>query len=475
MAARLNATDSANRQPGLHKSLTTPQMAMISLGGAIGTGLFLGSGMAINSAGPAVLFSYIIAGFIATVVVLSIAEMAVIHADVGSIGVYAELYLGRWAGFVVRWTYWAGQTIGTSGEAVAAGLYMSFWFPNVALWTWSVGFAFILVYVNSRTVGKFGTTEYWLTFIKVTAICLFIVLGLASIFGIGSAPIGLHNLTQLPGGFLPHGLGGVWVAVIVGIFSYTGVEVIAVTAGEAADPKVSVPAAMKMIAARLLLFYILAITIVVTIAPWNRVGADEVRQSPFVLVFAHSGIAYAAGIVNFIVIAAALSSMNTNIYLCSRMLYSLSGDGFAPAILSRLNRAGSPIYATLGSGAVILMAAALSRLTPHAFTYLFGIGLFGAIVVWMIILCSHLSFRRAHSGQPLPVRFRFFPWIQIAALALLVAVLVTMGFDPRFSTAWTVGIPWLLLLSAGYLVTIRHSAPKTVEAATALLPRGGRW
>jgi L-asparagine transporter-like permease len=447
---------SAPREQGLHKSLGRAQIVMIGLGGAIGTGLFAGSTLAIAYAGPAVLVSYLIAGFIAVVMVLSLSEMAVMLPAAGSFGVYAETYLNPWAGFVVRYTYWAAQVIAVGAEAVAVGAYMDFWFPGVPAWTWSVGFAAVLLYVNSRAVRSFGTFEYWFALIKVIAIVVFIILGVAAVCGVGTAPVGLHNVTGLPGGFMPKGLHGVWTAVILGVLSFNGIEVVAVTSGEAADPRTSIPAALRTMVLRLLLFYLLGLFVVIAFAPWTTTGSDVVTASPFVQVLRHSGIAQAAGIMNFVVITAALSSMNTDIYLCSRMLFSLARSGHAPESLGRLSREGTPIAASLVSGAGILVAAAMSMLTPKAFTYLFGVALFGAMIVWMIILLSHLSFRRRHPPQSLPVRMPLFPYMQIAGLVLLSALLVTMGLEKDWSLSWICGLPWLGLLSAGYLLRKRR-------------------
>jgi len=265
---------------------------------------------------------------------------------------------------------------------------------------------------------------------------------------------GLHNLTGLPGGFMPKGFGGVWMAVVVGVFSFNGIEVVAVTSGETAHPETAIPAALRTMAIRLFLFYVLALSIVVAFVPWTETGASGViTASPFVRVFAHSGIAHAAGIMNFVVLSAALSSMNTNVYLCSRMLFSLSRSGFAPAPLGRLTANGTPFIAIALSGACILGVAAVSKLTPLAYTYLFGIALFGAITVWLIVLASHFGFRRAHAGKTLPVRMPFFPWLQLLGIGLLVAVLVTMGLDTTaWNVSWIVGVPWLILLSIAYRV-----------------------
>ena len=451
--------DIAVREGGLKQSLSRGQVVMIGLGGAIGTGLFAGSSLAIGYAGPAVLVSYAIAGFAALVMVFSLSEMAVAHPAAGSFGVYAETYLNPWAGFVVRYTYWMAQVVAVGGEAVAVGVYMTFWFPATPVWIWSLGFAAVLLFVNSRSVKNFGTFEYWFALIKVTAIVAFIVLGAAGISGLGRAPIGLHNLTGLPGGFMPHGLKGVWMAVIMGVFSFNGIEVIAVTSGETADPAKAIPAALRTMGLRLFLFYILALTVVVAVVPWTEVGARTFAESPFVKVFAQSGIREAAGIMNFVVVTAALSSMNTNVYLCSRMLFSLSRGGYAPGFLGRLSPAGTPIAAILVSGAGILVAAAVSKLTPMAYSYLFGIALFGAIITWIIILLSHLSFRRRHKGMKLSVRMPGFPGMQIAGIVLLAAVLITMGLDKDWWLSWIVGVPWLLLLTGAYFVWKARAEP----------------
>jgi amino acid transporter, AAT family len=450
----VNQTEIDERERGLHKSLSRAQVVMIGLGGAIGTGLFAGSSLAIGYAGPAVILSYAIAGFAAIVMVFSLSEMAVVHPSAGSFGTYAETYLNRWAGFVVRYTYWMAQVIAIGGEATAAGVYMTYWFPHIPTWVWSIGFAILVVYFNARSVKHFGTIEYWLAFIKVTAIVLFIILGSAAILGIGTPAVGLHNLNGLPGGFMPMGFGGVWMAVVVGIFSFNGIEVIAVTSGETANPEIAIPAALRTMALRLFLFYVLALTIVVCFVPWTDTGATGVvTMSPFVRVFQHSGIMGAAGIMNFVVLSAALSSMNTNVYLCSRMLFSLSRGGFAPALLGRLTQSGTPLAAILLSGACILIAAGVSRITPLAYSYLFGIALFGAIIVWMIVLLSHIGFRRVHPAETLPVRMPFFPYMQIAGLVLLAAVLITMGLDTlAWSVSWLLGVPWLILLTIAYFI-----------------------
>ena len=463
----MEETNITSREKGLHKALTQRQIAMIGIGGAIGTGLFMGSGIAIGYAGPAVLISYAIAALIAVIMVFSLAEMAVAHPTAGSFGTYAEMYLNRGTGFVVRYTYWMVQVVAVGGEAVAVGLYMGFWFPGVPVWLWSIAFSIALVYVNCRSVKNFGTFEYWFALIKVVAILGFIVVGLAKVFGLGtSAPVGLHNLTGLPGGFMPHGFSGVWMAVLMAIFSFYGVEIVAVTSGEAKDPAKAIPNALRSMVLRLTLFYVLALGIMVAYLPWTEAGAKVVQQSPFVKLFAHAGIAHAAGLMNFVVITAALSSMNTNTYLTSRTLFSLARGGYAPRWLGTLTENGTPLVATLISGAGVLAAAAVSFFSPLAYNYLFGIALFGGIFVWVVILVTHLRFRSAWQGRTLPVRMPFFPIAQITGIALLCAILVTMGLDTEFwDISWIVGVPWLVAVSVVYIVYRKRLAPAVITAA----------
>ncbi len=458
------------REQGLRQDLGRGQIIMISLGGAIGTTLFLSSGVALGYAGPSVLLSYAIAGFIALAMVLSLSEMAAAHPAAGSFGVYAETYLGPWAGFVTRYTYWFAQVIATGFEAVAAGIYMTWWFPQAPVWIWSLGFASAVIWVNARSVSQFGTVEYVFSTIKVAAIVIFIILGGAEIFGLSGPAVGLGNLYKLPGGVFPHGPHGMWMAVILGVLSFVGIEVIAVTSGETADPARTIPAALRTTALRIFLFYVLALAVVAALIPWNQVGAGVVvTESPFVRVLARSGVPAAAGIMNLVIVTAALSGMNTNVYLCSRMLFSLSRGGHAPGFLGRLGASGTPVAATLLSGAGVLMAAAVARVTPKAYSLLQGVALFGAITVWILILVSHLAFRRAHDRAgpdraALPVRAPGFPGMQIAGLALLAGVLATLGLDKDWRLSWQVGVPWLALLTIAYFIA--RPRPASAPALT---------
>jgi amino acid transporter, AAT family len=455
----MDANEIIEREKGLQRTLTPRQLTMIGIGGAIGTGLFMGSGIAIAYAGPGVLVSYVIAAFIALAVMYSLSEMSVAHPTAGSFGTYADLYLHPWAGFLVRYTYWAAQVVAIGGEAVAIGHYVQFWAPGMPVWFSALLAGGGIYYINSRSVANFGSAEYWLSTIKVTAIIVFILFGIANIFGLGTAPTGFANYF-VDGGPFPNGMGGVWLAVIMAIFSFMGIEVIAVTAGEAENPDVSLPRAMRSMLLRLSLFYFLALGIILAITPWTESGALVVTQSPFVKVFSNFGFAAAATVMNFVIMSAAFSSMNTNLYLCSRMMFSLARANKAPAAFGNLGARGTPWLATLVSIGGVGIAAVIAYLSSKAYNYLLGIALFGAILTWIIILVTHLSFRRRYPRQKqaaLSVRAPLAPYLQWLALGLLVAVLVTMALDTDFwNVAVIVGVPWVVLLSVFYAVTRRR-------------------
>ncbi|HXB72154.1 MAG TPA: amino acid permease [Candidatus Acidoferrales bacterium] len=441
----------------LTRGLSSGQLSMIAIGGAIGTGLFLGSSLAVNLAGNGVIFSYMIGAMIALLFMGALSEMAVAHPTAGSFGVYAELYLNPWAGFVIRYTYWAVQCIAIGGEAVAISIYCQFWFPHTPQWLWTAAFSIALLYVNARSVSSFGSFEYWFAMIKVVAIVVFIAFGLALLVGLGPVPaIGLANFTG-NGGMLPKGIHGVWMAMVFVIFSYIGTEVVAVTAGEARDPERAVPKAMRSMVGRLIVFYLGAIAVLVAIVPWNQIqpGA-HLTASPFVRVFQLTGIPAAAHVINFVVVTAAASSMNCNLYLTSRMMFSLSRGGYAPAMFGQVSRRGVPVNALLISGAGLATAILVAMLAPDsAFVYLFGVSLFGGLFVWLMVFITHLAFRPKWDalGLPrLPVRMIGYPFTSLLGAALLVAILITTWWVEGMRITLIAGIPWLGLITAAYFL-----------------------
>lgn len=425
---------------GLQRRLNPRQLTMIAIGGAIGVGLFLGSSVTIELAGPGVIITYLIGALIAIVMAYSLAEMAVVHPVAGSFGIYAETYLSPWAGFTVRATYGLVQIIAIGAEVTAVAIYFGFWFPHVPAWTWILLVSLGLVTINALQVGNFGEFEYWFALIKVLAIIVFIAVGLLLITGLGPWPaVGLANLTRY-GGFLPHGWRGVWLALTLAITSYMGVEVIAVTAGEAQDPSTSIPRAMRTIVYRLIIFYVLAITVMLAMTPWNRTGSASITGSPFVRAFETIRIPFAAGIMNVVVITAALSSANTNLYLSSRMLFSLSKGRYAPGWLARLSARGVPHRALAVSSAGMVAAILLAVFAPkNTFLLLYGTAVAGMFYVWGVILITHLRFRQKISSaalSALPLRLPFHP------LPTLFALLALTGI--ALSTFWVNGLVYTI-------------------------------
>jgi len=446
---------------GLHRRLKQRQLTMMAIGGAIGVGLFLGSSVTIRLAGPGVILSYILGACIALIMSYVLTEMAVVHPVAGAFGVYAEKYLNPWAGFSIRATYGAAQIIAIGAEVTAAGIYISYWFPHVPQWIWVVLVSAALVALNSMQVNRLGEFEYWFAMIKVAAIVSFIIVGLGLIFGIGTGhPVGMANLTR-HGGFLPAGWKGVWLSLTITVTSYMGVEIIAVTAGEAEQPEVTIPRAMRNIVYRLIFFYVLAIAIMVTMVPWNQAGSSSTLSgSPFVTAFAAARVPFAAAIMNFVVLTAALSSVNTNLYLSTRMLFSLGRGGYAPAWMGQVSRNGVPHRALLASTAGIVAAILLAIFAPkNAFLLLYGTAVAGMLFVWLVILNTHLRFRRTISADQLarlPMRLPGHPFFTVVNIALLLGISVTTFFVDGLEWSFPAFSVFLGAISLVYMLRRRQ-------------------
>ncbi len=440
------ASSSPGQAEGLQRRLSARQLTMIAIGGAIGVGLFLGSTVTIELAGPGVIITYLLGAVVALVMAYALAEMAVTHPVAGSFGVYAEIYLSRWAGFTVRATYGLVQIIAIGAEVTAVAIYFAFWFPNIPGWAWVFVVSAVLVTINALQVSNFGEFEYWFALIKVVAIIAFIGVGLSLITGMGPWPaVGLGNLTQ-HGGFLPHGWRGVWLALTLAITSYMGVEVIAVTAGEAQNPAESIPRAMRTIVFRLIIFYVLAISVMLAMNPWNHTGSANISGSPFVRAFETAGIPFAASIMNLVVISAALSSANTNLYLSTR----------TPAWLGLLSWNGVPHRAlgisTLGMIAAILLAILAPK---NAFLLLYGTAVAGMFFVWIVILLTHLRFRQKLDPEAvakLPLKLPAHPLPTIIGIVTLAGIACSTFWVDGLQYTVPTFLPLLLVMSLGYMV-----------------------
>jgi L-asparagine transporter-like permease len=440
------------RERGLQHSLSTGQLSMIAIGGAIGTGLFLGSAFAIGFAGPSVLISYAIGGVISLLLMGCLAEMTVGHPTSGAFGAYAEFYLGPLAGFLVRYAYWSSIVLALGTEVSAIALYMKYWFPELPGWYWIAGFSSGLIAMNAVSVNTFGSVEYGFSTFKIVAIVAFLLLGAYFVLDApATSGIGFANYTA-HGGFFPKGIWGTWVAVIVAIFSYLSIEMIAVAAGEARDPQRAITRAFRATMFRLVFFYLLTLALVLAIIPWDAAGT---AGSPFVKVMSATHVPGAAGLINLVILIAALSAMNSQLYITTRMMFSLSRAGYAPRRLGELNARGVPLASLLLSSVGIALAAALNMLLPDAsFTLMISVSMFGALFTWLMIFVTHLYFRRKH---PAPSAFRMwgYPYTSAFGAALMLAVLVTTAFTNEFRMTLVCGIPFIAVLTLAYHVWFR--------------------
>jgi len=426
---------------------------MVAVGGSIGTGLLLGSGAAIQVAGPAVVVTYALSALISWTVAMAMGEMSSLHPAAGSFGVYAELYLNPWAGFIARAGYWFSVVIAIGSELVAAGTYMHLWFRETPVVLWMVVFGAFLVGINLFSVGDYGTFEYWFALIKVVTIFVFILMGAALL---ASGRVHAHYIDA--GGFAPQGWPASLLAVSFGLYSFLGIEMVAISSGEARSGR-EVARATHITFAMLTFVYVGAIAVLVGVMPWRSAG---VAQSPFVTVFQVAGIPAAGFLMNFVVLTAALSGANATLYVASRMLFSLARSGHAPVSLGALNQQGVPMRALLVSMLGIVVAIVVQLFTPQqAYLYIIGSALVGGMLAWLVSLLAHVQFRRQLSAEQLaalPIRS---PLGAAGSMFGFVAVIAAIGLTWRVAqsriTVLSAG-PYLLILTIAYLLVRKRPA-----------------
>ena len=422
---------------------------MIALGSAIGTGLFAGSKLAIMLAGPSVIISYIIGGIVALLVMGALAEMTVKEPVAGSFGIYAQKYLGNFGGYLVKYIYWTALIFAVGTEVSAIGDYMQFWFPEVPGVLWVLVFSAAMVAVNFGSVKIFGTAEYWFSAIKVFAVIAFIILAAWLVFHDPNDSFTFSNYTA-ESGFFSHGLFGTWSAVIVAIFSYMGIEAISIAAAEARKPQLAVRKAFKVSFLRLLLFYVFTMALILAVAPGSELVSGG---SPFVTVMSQLGVPFADSVLNFVLIIAALSSMNAQLYAATRMLHSMADTGHAPQLARRTAANGAPVHAVWMSAGGMALASIIYAFIPDGgFGIMLSLATFGALATWMIILITHVAFRRqaAKSGTPLEYKLPGYPAASILGAVLLAALLVTSLFVEQFKYTMIFGIPFTIVISLVY-------------------------
>jgi L-asparagine transporter-like permease len=449
----MSETGNPNEEQGLRHQLTAGQMAMVAVGGSIGTGLFLGSAPAIDLAGPAVILSFLLAALINLTVALALGELACAHPAAGSFGIYGDLYLNDWAGFLSRCGYWAAIAVSIGAEMVASAVYMQFWFPQVGAIVWVAIFSALLVLVNLRGVGSYGRFEFWFAMVKVVTIAAFVVLGASLLFSDRVAP-----QYRAHGGFFPRGYLAPLLAMTFSIYAFGGVEFVAVTSGESRS-RDEVAKAVRITFAMLTLLYLGAIAVLVGVMPWNRAGSGE---SPFVTVFRSVHIPGASHLMNFVVLSAALSGANAALYVSSRMLFSMARTGWAPARLGQLNSQGSPTLALLVSAYGIGVALVLEKWAPaNAFEYILRAAFFGMILSWVVSLAAHVNFRRRSKPedlQSLPLRSPLGAWGSVIGFIVICSVILKGWWDSRVN--FISGVLYLLglTLAWGMIKSARRTA-----------------
>ena len=443
----------------LARGLNIRHIRFMALGSAIGTGLFYGSASAIQSAGPAVLLAYMIGGAAVFLVMRALGEMAVRHPVSGSFGQYASRYLGPFAGFITGWTFAFEMAIVAIADVTALGIYMGFWFADVPRWIWILAAVLLISALNLMRVKVFGETEFWLSIIKVAAIIAMIVGGAAIIvFGFGlpeAANPGLDTMLG-SGGFFANGFWGLLASFSIVMFAFGGIETVGITAGEAENPKKAIPAAVNTVPVRILLFYVCALGVLMMIFPWQDINGET---SPFVQIFDSLGIPAAAHILNAVVITAALSAINSDIFGAGRMLYGLAQQGQAPSSFARISRNGVPWMTVATMGVVLLAGVVLNALLPESlFTIIASIATFATVWVWLMILLSHIAMKREIKRLGLPASefgTPFWPFASYAALAFMAFIVVLLGVMPGTRVALVVGAVWIVLLFVAYRLWVR--------------------
>ena len=444
----------------LKRAMSTRHLVMLSLGGAIGTGLFLGSGEVIAQTGPvAAIIAYVLGGLIAYMVMLCLGELAVHMPVAGSFGAYAQKYIGPGTGYMISWVYWLTWTATLGTEFTAAALLMQEWFPHISMWIWTIIFAITIFALNLSSTRIFAESEFWLALVKVVTVVAFIILGLLAIFGLipfhgaESAPL-FHNLTAQ--GWFPQGLVPIFTTMLIVNFAFSGTELIGVAAGETKDPAVNVPKAINAAIWRLLIFFVGTIVVISALLPFQvaGLGGESVSNSPFVTVFNYIGIPYADDIMRFVIITALLSAANSGLYAASRMMWSLSAQRQLPQVFSRLSSSGTPVIALV----VTMFGAIPGLLSEHfapetIFKNLLGIAAFTMVIVWMSICWSQFNFRRAwykagHSAKDLKFAAPLYPIVPILGFVFCFITGLSMAADPEMQAGF---IGCLLFIAACYL------------------------
>ena len=460
----MSSTQSSN---DLEQGLKPRHVTMLSIAGVIGAGLFVGSGHAIASAGPAVLLAYAAAGTLVVLVMRMLAEMAVASPDTGSFSTYADRAIGHWAGFTIGWLYWWFWVLVIPLEANAAATILHAWFPDVAIWVFTLVITLLLTATNLFSVKNYGEFEFWFALIKVVAIVGFVILGLAAIFGFlpTSQVSGVSHLFDTQG-FMPNGMGAVLAAILTTMFSFMGTEIVTIAAAESKNPGQQITKATNSVIWRIGLFYLLSIFIVVSLVPWNDPTLAAVGSYQTVL--ERMGIPNAKLIVDLVVLVAVTSCLNSALYTASRMLFSLGRRGDAPAVSKRTNKSGTPYWAVMLSTGAAFLAVFANYVAPAAvFEFLLASSGAIALLVYLVIAVSQLRMRqkRTAAGEKIVFKMWLFPGLTYAVMVFIVGTLTIMLFQEAHRVEIiATGILSLLVVAAGLMVSSRRKAQRVGAA-----------
>jgi GABA permease/S-methylmethionine transporter len=415
------------------KGFNRNHLITMALGNIIGSGIFLGSGSVISLAGPAAVLAYALGGLIMILEVMFITEMCIVNPAPGAFRVHASQVFGPWIGFVNGWMFWVSGVLGMASEVAAAGIFTSLWFPKVPLWVFCIIYAVIMTVINLNDVRGLSRIESWLASIKVIALILFVIFGFIVVSGLlpAFAVFRTSNIFQSAGSFMPNGFNGVMASMIMVLFSFTGTGIIGLSIAEAENPAKDAPPAIYVITITVIALYCLSILFIVLLTPWNTVSTSA---SPFVEILQRIGIPFGSDILNFIVLTAALSGLNSAMYSASRMLNSLSRDRQGPRLFLVTNKNGVPVYALGLSSAVLMLTAILSYILPSSvFIILAGASGFTALVNWLTISITHLKYRKKtlkESPEKLMYKAPGYPFTPILAAILIIVVFATSPLYP---------------------------------------------
>ncbi|QIN77830.1 amino acid permease [Rubrobacter marinus] len=459
--------EEARLQPGLKQR----HMTMISLGGVIGAGLFVGSGAILNAAGPAAVLTYALTGLLVVLIMRMLGEMAVARPSVGSFSDYARISLGNWAGFTIGWLYWYFWVIVVGVEAVAGAGIIAQYLPGVPLWAIALGVIVLLTLTNLYSVGSFGEFEFWFASIKVVAIIVFIFLGGLYVFGLWpSETPGLSNL-YANGGFAPAGGLAVFSGITTVIFAFVGAEIVTIAAAESAEPERGVARAVNAVVYRVLLFYVLSVFLVAAIVPWNSSFTSGNVESPFAVALETMGIPGAATVMNFVILTALLSVLNSSLYTSSRMLFALTRHGDAPRFFTNTTARGVPMWAILAGTIIGYVSVLAAYFFPaQVFTFLLNSSGAVALFVYLLIAVSELRMRRRlerEDPERLQLKMWLYPWLTYLSIAAILAVLVSMAFTEDGRPQLLATIVSVVLFLGAYGLRSRYGRVRSRSAEPA--------